>query len=97
MGQLGMQSAQMQQQAEEQIGNFYNNMAQFNSSLLQSAEANALQHTLNGNQLAANLVSQMPFGPISIFETLTRMVSSGDYRRNQQVSPEMGALFGRMA
>jgi GH24 family phage-related lysozyme (muramidase) len=97
MGQLGMQTAQMQQQAEEQIGNFYNNMAQFNSSLMQSAQANALQHTLNGNQLAANLVSQMPFGPMSIFETLTRMVTSGDYRRNQQVSPEMGALFGRMA
>jgi hypothetical protein len=34
---------------------------------------------------------------MSIFETLTRMVSAGDYRRNQQVSPEMGALFGRMA
>lgn len=97
MGQLGMQSAQMQQQAEEQIGNFYNNMAQFNSSLLQSAEANALQHTLNGNQLAANLVSQMPFGPISIFETLTRMVSSGDFRRNQQVSPQMAGLFGGLA
>lgn len=97
MGQLGMQTAQMQQQAEEQIGNFYNNMAQFNSSLMQSAQANALQHTLNGNQLAASLVSQMPFGPMSIFETLTRMVTSGDYRRNQQVSPEMGALFGRMA
>jgi len=97
MGQLGAQVAQQKQQAEEQIGNFYNNMAQFNSSLLQSAQANALQHTLNGNQLAASLVSQMPFGPMSIFETLTRMVSAGDYRRNQQVSPEMGALFGRMA
>lgn len=97
MGQLGMQSAQMQQQAAEQIGNFYNNMAQFNSSLLQSAEANALQHTLNGNQLAASMVSQMPFGPISIFETLTRMVSSGDYRRNQQVSPQMAGLFGGLA
>jgi GH24 family phage-related lysozyme (muramidase) len=97
MGQLGAQVAAQKQQAEEQIGNFYNNMAQFNSSLLQSAQANALQHTLNGNQLAASLVSQMPFGPMSIFETLTRMVSAGDYRRNQQVSPEMGALFGRMA
>jgi ribosomal protein L22 len=97
MGQLGMQSAQMQQQAAEQIGNFYNNMAQFNSSLLQSAEANALQHTLNGNQLAASLINQMPLGPISIFETLTRMVSSGDFRRNQQVSPQMAGLFGGLA
>ena len=97
MGQLGAQVAAQKQQAEEQIGNFYNNMAQFNSSLLQSAQANALQHTLNGNQLAASLVSQMPFGPMSIFETMTRMVSAGDYRRNQQVNPQMGALFGRMA
>jgi ribosomal protein L22 len=97
MGQLGMQSAQMQQQAAEQIGNFYNNMAQFNSSLLQSAEANALQHTLNGNQLAASLINQMPLGPMSIFETLTRMVSSGDFRRNQQVSPQMAGLFGGLA
>ena len=97
MGQLGSQVAQQRQQAEEQIGNFYNNMAQFNSSLLQSAQANALQHTLNGNQLAASLVSQMPFGPMSIFETLTRMVSAGDYRRNQQVSPQMANLFGSLA
>ena len=96
LGQLGSQVAAQRQQAEEQIGNFYNNMAQFNSSLLQSAQANALQHTLNGNQLAASLVSQMPFGPMSIFETLTRMVSAGDFRRNQQVMPEMGALFGRI-
>jgi hypothetical protein len=97
IGSLGMQNAAQKQQIETQIGSFYNNMLQFNSSLLQSAQANALQHTLNGNQLAASLVSEMPFGPMSIFETLTRMVSAGDYRRNQQVSPEMGALFGRMA
>ena len=96
LGQLGSQVAAQKQQAEEQIGNFYNNMAQFNSSLLQSAQANALQHTLNGNQLAASLVSQMPFGPMSIFETLTRMVSAGDLRRNQQVSPQMANLFGRL-
>lgn len=96
MGQLGLQSAAMKQQAEEQIGNFYNNMAQFNSSLVQSAQANALQYVLNGNQLAANMINQMPLGPMSVFETLTRMVSAGDFRRGQQVSPEMGALFGRI-
>ena len=96
MGQLGAQVSAQRQQAEEQIGNFYNNMAQFNSSLLQSSQANALQHTLNGNQLAASLVSQMPFGPMSIFETMTRMVSAGDYRRNQQVNPQMANLFGSL-
>lgn len=96
IGQLGLQGAAMRQQAEEQIGNFYNNMAQFNSSLLQSAQSNALQYTLNGNQLAASLINQMPLGPMSIFETLARMVSAADVRRGQQVSPEMGALFGRV-
>jgi hypothetical protein len=96
IGQLGLQGSAMRQQAEEQIGNFYNNMAQFNSSLLQSAQANALQYTLNGNQLAANLINAMPMGPMSIFETLTRMVSAADVRRGQQMSPEMGALFGRV-
>jgi hypothetical protein len=96
IGQLGLQGASMRQQAEEQIGNFYNNMAQYNSSLLQSAQANALQYTLNGNQMAASLINAMPLGPMSIFETLARMVSAADVRRGQQVSPEMGNLFGRI-
>lgn len=96
LGQLGLQVSAQKQQAEEQIGSFYNNMAQFNSSMIQSAQANALQYVLNGNQAAANLINAMPLGPMSIFETLTRMVSAGDFRRNQQVSPEMGALFGRL-
>lgn len=96
MGQLGMQSAAMKQQAEEQIGQFYNSMAQFNSGLVQSAQATALQYMLSGNQLAANLVNAMPLGPMSVFETLTRMVSAGDFRRGQRVAPEMGALFGRV-
>jgi len=97
MGQLGLQTAGMRQQAEEQIGNFYNNMLQFNSSLMQGAQANALQHTLNGNQLAASIINQMPLGQMSIFETLARMVSAGDYNRRKPVDPQMGALLGRMA
>lgn len=96
LGQLGSQVAAQRQQAEEQIGSFYNNMAQFNSSLLQGAQANALQYTLNGNQLAASLIQQMPLGPMSIFETLSRMVQSGDFNRNKPVSPEMAGLFGRI-
>ncbi len=97
MGQLGMQTAAMRQQAEEQIGSFYNNMLQFNSSMMQSAQANALQHTLNGNQLAASIINQMPLGQMSIFETLSRMVSAGNFNRDKPVNPQMGALFGRMA
>jgi hypothetical protein len=87
----------MRQQAEEQIGSFYNNMLQFNSSMMQSAQANALQHTLNGNQLAASIINQMPLGQMSIFETLSRMVSAGNFNRDKPVNPQMGALFGRMA
>lgn len=97
LGQLGLQTAAMKQQTEEQIGGFYNNMLQFNSSLMQSAQANALQHTINGNQLAANIINQMPLGQMSIFETLSRMVTAGGYNRNQQIDPQMGNLFGRLA
>jgi hypothetical protein len=97
MGQLGLQTAAMRQQSEEQIGSFYNNMLQFNSSMMQSAQANALQHTLNGNQLAASIINQMPLGQMSIFETLSRMVSAGNFNRDKPVSPQMGTLFGRMA
>jgi hypothetical protein len=97
LGQLGLQTAAMKQQTEEQIGGFYNNMLQFNSSLMQSAQANALQHTINGNQLAANIINQMPLGQMSIFETLSRMVTAGGYNRNQKIDPQMGNMFGRLA
>jgi hypothetical protein len=97
MGQLGLQTAAMRQQAEEQIGGFYNNMLQFNSSMMQSAQANALQHTLNGNQLAASIINQMPMGQMSIFETISRMVTAGGYNRNQQINPQMGNLLGGIA
>ena len=72
-------------------------MLQFNSSMLNSAQSNALQHTINGNQLAANIINQMPLGQMSIFETLSRMVTAGGYNRNQQIDPQMGNLFGRLA
>jgi hypothetical protein len=97
LGQLGLQTAAMKQQTEEQIGGFYNNMLQFNSSMMQSAQANALQHTINGNQLAANIINQMPLGQMSIFETLSRMVTAGGYNRNQKIDPQMGNMFGRLA
>lgn len=97
LGQLGGQQAALTQQMEQQIGSFYTNMAQFNSSLLQGAQANALQYVLNGNQLAANIIQQQPLGPLSIFDTLVRMVGAVDERRGSRVSPEMGNLFGRIA
>ena len=96
MGQLGMQSAAMKQQAEEQIASLWNNMSQFNSSLVQSAQANALQYSLNGNQFAAQLIAQMPFGPKSIFESLATAVDALGVKRDQNVSPEMARLFGGM-
>jgi hypothetical protein len=97
MGQLGQQTAAMRQQAEEQIGNFYNNMTQFNSSLLQNAQASALQYILNGNQAAAQLISASPFGHTSFFNTLIGAVDAMGVGRNQQINPQMANLFSRIA
>ena len=96
MGQLGLQAAGMKQQAEEQISSLWNNMAQFNSSLVQSAQANALQYSLQGNQFAAQLVSQMPFGPKSIFETLVTAIDAMGVNRRDTMSPQFGRLLGGM-
>ena len=97
LGSLGAGVAAHKQQNEQQITNFYNNMHQFSSSMVQSAQANALQHMLQGNQLAANLINQMPLGPMSIAETIARMVQAADERRSNTVSPGMGNLFGSIA
>jgi len=97
MGALGAGVAAHKQQNEQQITNFYNNMHQFSSSLVQGAQASALQHMLQGNQLAANLIGQMPLGPMSFAETIARMVQATDERRGNAVSPGMGNLFGSMA
>ena len=94
MGALGAGVAAHKQQNEQQITNFYNNMHQFSSSLVQGAQAGALQHMLQGNQLAANLINQMPLGPMSFAETIARMVQAADERRSNTVSPGMGNLFG---
>jgi hypothetical protein len=94
MGALGAGVAAHKQQNEQQITNFYNNMHQFSSSLIQGAQASALQHMLQGNQLAANLINQMPLGPVSFAETLARMTQAADVRRSDTVSPGMGNLFG---
>ena len=91
---LGLQVAGMKQQAEEQIGNFYNNMAQFNSSLMQNAQAQALQYTLNGNQLAASLIAASPFGHTSFFDTIAKMVEAGGMPRNSAITPQMANLLG---
>jgi hypothetical protein len=94
---LGMQAAGMQQQAEEQIGSFYNNMAQFNSSLMQNAQAQALQYTLNGNQLAASLIAASPFGHTSFFDTIAKMVEAGGMNRNSAINQQMANLLGSLS
>lgn len=94
IGQLGAQQAAMNQQNEQAIAGFYNNMAQFNSSLYQNAQASALQYVLNGNQLAANIIGNQPFGPLSMFETLVRAVDVSDSNRRDYMSPGMSNLFG---
>ena len=94
IGQLGAQQAAMNQQNEQAIAGFYNNMAQFNSSLYQNAQASALQYVLNGNQLAANIIGNQPFGPLSMFETLVRAVDVSGANRRDYMSPGMSNLFG---
>lgn len=96
IGQLGMQSAAMRQQAEEAITGFYNNMFQYNNSLLQGAQSTALQYVLSGNQAMASIISAAPFGPTSIFGTLAHMIRSVDERMSNQVSPQMAQMFGRI-
>lgn len=97
IGQLGMQSAAMRQQAEESITNFYNNMFQYNNSMLQGAQSAALQYVLNGNQAMASIINAAPFGPTSIFGTLAHMIRSVDEQRGSAVSPQMSQMFGRIA
>jgi hypothetical protein len=94
LGQLGAQTTAMRQQAEEQIGNFYNNMAQFNSSLVQNAQATALQYMLQGNQLAAGIVQNAPFGPVSLFGMFANMARSVGAERGEPVGA-LGNLVSR--
>ena len=84
-GQLGAQQAAMQQQNEQAIAGFYNNMAQFNQSQVQNAQATALQYMLNGNQLASQIIQAAPFGPISLFGTFANMIRSVDADRGAPV------------
>jgi hypothetical protein len=97
IGQLGGQQAALQAQNEQQISSFYNNMAQFNSSLMQNAQATALNYVLSGNQLAANIINSQPFGPLSLFETMVRAVDVTGANRRDYMSPGMSNLFGRLA
>ncbi len=85
IGQLGAQQAGMQQQNEQAIAGFYNNMAQFNQSQVQNAQATALQYMLNGNQLASQIIQAAPFGPISLFGTFANMIRSVDADRGAPV------------
>jgi hypothetical protein len=93
MGALGLQSAAMQQQAQEQIGQWYSGMHQFSQSALQSAMATALDMEMRGNALGAQLVQSFPLGPVSIAEMLTRQVMALEADRSAQVDPRIMALF----
>lgn len=94
LGQLGMQTAAQRQQAEETIGNFYNNMQQYNTSMLQGAQAAALNYVLQGNQAMASIINASPFGPTSIFGTIAHMIQAVDEDRSRRMSPQMGQIFG---
>ena len=93
MGALGLQASAMQQQAQEQMGQWYSNMFQFNQSALQSAMATALDMEMRGNALGAQLVQSFPLGPVSMAEMLARQVMSLEADRSQRVDPRIMALF----
>jgi len=51
---------------------------------------------LNGNQMAANIISSQPFGPLSMFETLVRAVDVSGANRRDYMTPGMTNLFGSL-
>jgi hypothetical protein len=93
MGGLGLQASAMDQQAQQQMGQLYGNMFQFNQSLLQSAMSTALDMEMRGNALGAQLVQMMPMGPMSIAEMLVRQVTSLEADRSARVDPRIMSLF----
>lgn len=93
MGALGLQASAMNQQAQQQMGQLYGNMFQFNQSMLQSAMASALDMEMRGNALGAQLVQMMPMGPMSIAEMLVRQVTSLEADRSARVDPRIMSLF----
>lgn len=93
VGGLGAQSAANQLQAQQAIGQMYSAMHQFSSGLMNSAQATALQMELAGNQVGAQLVQQMPLGPVSIAEMLARAVTGMGVERGDVASDRfMGML-----
>ena len=97
LGSLGLQTAAQRQQAEQDISSFMGNMHQYNTSMLQGAQAAALQYVLNGNQQMAAIINAAPFGPTSIFGTIAHMIQAVDEDRSNRISPQMGQMFGRLA
>lgn len=97
MGQLGLQTSAQRMQAEENITNFYNNLNQYNTSMLQGTQAAALNYTLSGNQAMASIINAAPFGPTSIFGTIAHMIQAVDEDRSNRMGSRMGQMFGRLA
>jgi hypothetical protein len=97
IGSLGMQNAAQKQQIETQIGSFYNNMAQFNSQLVNASQSSALQYVINGLQMGAQLINAMPLGPLSVFTPMAQAITAGDLNRNRPMDNTTMGLFQRFA
>ena len=97
IGSLGLQNAAQKQQIEAQIGSFYNNMAQFNSQLVNASQSSALQYVMNGLQMGAQLINAMPLGPLSVFTPMAQAITAGDLNRNRPMNNTTMGLFGRFA
>jgi hypothetical protein len=97
LGGLGAQFSAQKVAAEENIANFFNNVQQYNTSMLQASQAAALNYALQGNQQMAQIINAAPFGPTSIFGTIAHMIQSVDEDRSNRMSPQMAGMFGRLA
>lgn len=93
VGAFGAQSAAQQAQAQQAIGQMYSGMHQFASGLFNSAQATALQMELAGNQVGAQLVQQMPLGPVSIAEMLARAVTGMGVERQDVASDRFRGML----
>jgi len=91
--QAGMQAAGMGLQAAQAGYQMMNAQSQFAGSLAQSAMAQAIQATISGNSVAAQMAMQMPLGTPNIADTILAMINAQGMRPGHMAT---GPLAGRL-
>ena len=90
----GMQAAGMGMQAAQAGYQLMSAQSQFAGSLAQSAMAQVIQATLNGNALGAQLAMQMPLGAPNIADAILGMMNAQGMRPGTQVTQAFGGRLG---